>query len=188
MKNMIYYLISILIFNLTTFYASDTLVFKSSNGRYDCIIICKSQKGTFSESFLQQLAQSKQGSLYILTDSSIIIDGNKPIIFPNFNLQDFGNYVSSQKCFQQRNYSLAFTKTNIDSYKAKLTILTNWRQTTVVEFNIILQPLLFLSNGTIQYKELNGNIKFTSNVPDSIIMENLFIENEPCPRAILFPK
>jgi hypothetical protein len=188
MKLTIVYLLLLFAVSITQIYASDTLLFKSPNGRFDCTIICQSQKGTYSEAFLQQLSQTRQGSEYILNDSSIIVDKKDTLMLPSFNLQDFGNYVSAHTCFHQRNYSLSFKKVSIDSYKGTLNILTDWRQATIMEFIVILQPLLLISKNNIQYKDQNGNLKFTANVPSTIIMENLFIENQPCPRTIMFPK
>jgi hypothetical protein len=177
-----------LLFTFTSLNASDTLFFKSLNGRYDCKIICESQKGTYSEAFIKQLSQTKLGQTYTLNDSTLIVDNKDTIQLPKFNLEKQGNYVSAHKCFHQRNYSLAFKKSTIDSYTATLTILTDWRQTTTQQLVLILQPFQLISKGNFQYKELDGNLKFSANVPENIIMENLFIENEPCPRTIMFPK
>lgn len=180
----------IALFFLTTslIVAQDSLIFKSPNGRYDCSIICNSTKDTYSETFLKLLAESKMASNYKLEDSTILLDNQQSKKLSSINFKPTDNYVSANTCFHQRNYSLTLSPINYDTYKIKLVILTDYRIKSEQNFQVTLLPIPFLSKGVNIYKDINSNFKLTVVSNNTIFMENLFIENTPCPKTILHKK
>lgn len=168
--------------------AGDTLFFKSPNGRYDSKLIRKSEEGVYSDYFIQMLFESKQGREYQLFDSILVVDNKDTLKIPQHPFKIGLKYVSANICFHQRNYSLQFVKINNDTFKCTLDILTDYKIKTQMQFSITLQPGILMSNGNLIYKDPKSNLKITANGEDTIILENLFLDNEPCPRTIMFIK
>lgn len=167
--------------------AQDTLFFMSENNRYNCNIIKASNTQIYSDTFIKLLSQSKLGSEYILMDTIIVIDKNDTLKVPDVQLNR-NTYVSAHICNHQRNYSMKFKKISIDSYIVYLEILTDHRLKSSMEFTMTLQPKILASNGNSIYIDRESNLKITANTSSNIIMENLFLDNSPCPRTILFSK
>lgn len=178
----------ITLFLVNTVLASDTLFYKSPNGRYDSKLIRNCKKGAYSDYFIQMLFESKQGREYQLFDSILVVDNNDTLKIPSKPFQFGINYVSANICFHQRNYSLQVAKSNNDTFACTLDILTDHRIKTQMQFSITLLPAVLLSNGNIIYKDQNSNLKITIGGENTIVLENLFLDNEPCPRTIMFIK
>ncbi len=166
--------------------ASDTLFFKSPNGRYDSKLIRKCEKEAYSDYFIQMLFESKQGREYLLFDSILVIDNKDTLKIPQHTFKIGFKYVSANICFHQRNYILQFAKINNDTFTCTLDVLTDYKIKTQIQFNITLQPSILMSNGNLIYKDPKSNLKITASGEDTIILENLFLDNEPCPRTIMF--
>jgi len=167
---------------------NDTLIFKTFGGRNDSVIINVSSKNSFSQVFIQGLVDSKQASKYVLYEEVILMDDRDTIRMPNPRIDSIGPYFSAHVCHHQRNYQLVFQKLNLDSYKCTLDILTDHRNKTQMTFVVTLFSQTLLNNGNIVYKDRNSNMRLLVNAAQSIVLENLFIDNHPCPRTVMFPK
>lgn len=169
-------------------WGQDTLKYTSANGRYDCIIVNHASTKTYSKSFLQGLSVSKEATIYNLYDSTLVLDHTDTVKLPNTLIDVNAAYVSANICFHQRNYTLKFEKTSLDSYICTLDILTDYKAKSQQQFTATLQPSILIRNGTIIYKDRNSNLKIIVQANDTIVLENLFIDNQPCPRTIMFLK
>lgn len=166
----------------------DTIRYASLNGRADGTLINYTQSNTYSEFFIQQLFASKEAAMYQLYDTILVLDHKDTVHIPKVPLYQSTPYVSANICFHQRNYALAFTKLTLDSYSCTLDILTDHRIKSQMQFTIILQPSILIRNDNIVYKDRNSNLKIMVQSANTIVLENLFIENQPCPRTIMFVK
>lgn len=188
MKQDIKFLISIGLFFTLPILGQDTSKYTSPNGRYDCILVNHTLANTYSQFFLQQLSTSKEASAYDLYDSTIVLDHKDTIKLSPALITVNTPYVSANICFHQRNYALTFVKMALDSYSCTLDILTDHKIKSQMQFMVTLQPSILIRNGNTIYKDRSSNLKLTVQASNTLILENLFIENQPCPRTIMFIK